>query len=406
MLTSNPSSGPGTSPTPIGITQSFLFTPLVYVDMKPLNPSKEYQARGMTLVTITALSSGPIAARHGDIQISGGQISFGVFSTLVGSVSTDNNQAVGSVERDVYLLGTTPGGLQIARVRLNYINAFSKYRYFDPKELKFSSTPPRADVKDQRKIYLPGSFTSGNVFYSPYFSTFILIYFNKFADSTFYIRYLNLDNPLGDDEIWVKGGKHGKGIQAEDAEALIRYTWSSEQKLYTSSPGKGGFNYAGNAHPEYFNRQYFAKSLYPDGIQEDQRRNDWYGSGLIKESDAGGDGKYLLLSWTSQIQMDKESGIYQVQLALVQFDNIPTKPRVSASTPSTAVPTSAILPLQSGANHKSSGVGLNVIPTGWGLEGDTLSSFWSHENWGTYHVLRIALTILLLSILALGALIL
>ena len=139
------------------------------------------------------------------------------------------------------------------------------------------------------------------------------------------------------------GGKNGKGIQQEDAEALVKYTWSPEQKLYVSPTGPGGFNYAGTAHPEYFNRQYFAQSLYSASTPLRQRQNSWYGSSILEEADAGGDGRHLLLSWTSQIQGGQNNGVYQIWLAKVEFDSLPVEPwasstatAVTVSTPSTS----------------------------------------------------------------------
>lgn len=60
----------------------------------------------------------------------------------------------------------------------------------------------------------------------------------------------------------VQGWEYGKGPQAEDVEAVFRYAWSSKQVLYKSPPGPKGFNYAGLAHPEFFNNQYHAKWVY------------------------------------------------------------------------------------------------------------------------------------------------
>lgn len=331
-------SGPGTSPTPFSTTQAFLFAPLVYVDPRPQDPSGKYNARGMTLISITAPSSGPVATRQVELGIAGTEVGFGGFATLLGSASTDkkSEERRERNEPDVYLLGMATGGLQIARVGLNKIESFDEYEHFNPKDGgKFSSKAPSLDLDDETQIYLPGTFSSGNVFYSPYFSTFIMIYFNKLVDSTFYIRYLNLDAPIGIDKIWITGGKNGQGIEAEDVEGLVRYSWSPQQTLYISSPGPGGYNYAGMAHPEYFNRQYFPKSLYPKGTPIDKRQNDWYGSGLISEAEAGGDdGKFLLLSWTSQLggDSDSDSGIYQVQLAMLEFDEIPAGPDGTTTT--------------------------------------------------------------------------
>ena len=308
--------------------------------MKPQDPSKEYQGRGMTLITITAPSTGPVATRQGDIIIPGTQVGFGGFTALLGRKSLDAFSSQDDRERDVYLLGVTDSGLQLARSDINDLNMFSKYKFWDPQNLKFTSKPPRRDLIDNKMIYMPGTFSSGSIFFSPYFKTFIMIYFNKMVDSSFYIRYLNLQSPLSKDKPWIAGGINGKGIEAEDAEALIRYHWSEEQSLYASPPGKGGFNYAGSAHPEFFNRQYFAKSLYADTTPAKDRFNEWYGSGVVSQNDAKGqDGKFLLLSWTSQKVGGMDSGIYEIQLAVVEFDDIPTtdadaKPTTISSLPS------------------------------------------------------------------------
>ena len=337
--------GPGTAPTPISTKQAFMYAPLVYVDSKPRDPAKKYQPRGMTLVTITAPSSGTVATRQGGLLIPGTQVPFGDFASLLAFPSTDSATGNPSTDRDIYLLGTTDTGLQLARVGAGDINDRSKYLYFQPSFLNFTSQSPDPKITDYRAIYLPGTFTSGRVFYSPYFHTFVMIYFNKMVDSTFYIRFLDLERNLGESKRWVRGGKDGAGIQAEDAEALLWYGWSPEQKLYASPPGKGGFNYAGTAHPEYFNRQYYAASLYSDGTPAAKRQNDWYGTNLVKEEDAGADGRHLLLSWTSQITGGFDSGIYEIQMAKVEFDEIPPKPKSAESTPS-AAPTKGSRPAQ------------------------------------------------------------
>lgn len=327
--------GPGTSPTSISTTEAFLFAPLIYVDSKPQDPSKEYQARGMTLIAIQAPSSGPVAARQGDLIIPGQEVPFGGFSALLGYQSTDALPNKGAPDRDVYLLGATNAGLQLARVGIKDITTFDKYTFWNPETQNFTMSPPRPMVNDPRHVYQPGTFSSGSVFYSPYFKTFVMIYFNKMVDSIFYIRYLMLNEPLSTDPTWPAGGKNASGIIAEDAEALVKYPWSVEQKLYASPPGKGGFNYAGVAHPEYFNRRYFAKSLYTGNTPAKSLFNAWYGSRLIAEKDAGGDGKNLLLSWTSQKVGGTDNGIYEIQLAMIEFDDIPAEADVGASPTAT-----------------------------------------------------------------------
>lgn len=342
----------------------------------------------MTLISISASSNGPVAKRQGDLIISGREVAYGGFSSLLGYTSTANPQDLD--KRDIYLLGITDGGLQLARSRVEVLTDFSKYRFWDPVQLTFINTPPKLDEKDYKKIYLPGSFTYGSVFHSPYFNTFIMVYFNKFVDSTFCIRFLDLNNPIGQDPIWPKQGKNGTGIAPEDIEALVKYPWSPEQELYRSPPGKGGFNYAGMAHPEYFNRQYFAPSLYPPGTSASRRRNLWYGSNTVSEKDAGGDGKHLLLSWTSQLRGGFNNGIYQVQLAKVEFDTIPENSdgnfpsaAASSSMPALSLASNATSPTVTTTNApctsfvKPSGVAL----TSTGSADRTAQQPWSPESW-------------------------
>lgn len=347
--------GPGTSPTSISTTQAFLFAPLVFVDYKPQDPSKEYQSRGMTLITIDAPASGPVAQRQGDLVIAGTEVPYGGFATLIGFKSTSKPPDSGG--RDVYLFGMTTRGLQVARVSINDIRDFSKFTFFDPKLRSFSDKPPNNDLHDDSGIYLLGTFSSGNIFYSPYFATFVLIYFNKMVDSTFYIRYLDISKPLTtNDEIWMTGGKHGHGIAPEDVEAIVMYPWSAEEKLYTS-PVAQGFNYAGMPHPEYFNRQHFAPTLYSPGTPNDRRINDWFGGSMIPESNSGSDGKNLLLSWTSQLKAGTDTGIYQVQLAIIEFDDMPNESAPSAAEGMKPTPTG-----KQGPHPKNTA--LNMIPKG------------------------------------------
>ncbi|KAI9702523.1 MAG: hypothetical protein M1836_001003 [Candelina mexicana] len=347
---------PGTSPTLISTRQAFMYAPLVYVDSKPKDPTKLYQPRGMTLMSMLAPDSGPQAARLGDLIFPGNEIQFGGFATLLGFPSTETATTRATDDRDIYLLGVTDAGLQLSRVRLDDIKDHSHYTYFHPRFSNFTDKIPNMDIVDENNIYLPGSFSSGSVFFSPYFKTFLMVYFNRMVDSTFYIRYLDLDQPTEDSELWVKGGKKGAGIQHEDAEAIIRYVWAPEQRLYVSPQEQGGFNYAGQAHPEYFNRQSLAPSLWPNKTPASKRQTDWYGGDLLRESDAGGDGRHLLLSWTAQKRGGFDSGLYEIQLAKVEFDAIPP------STTASFIPPKANTTAKSDAHSISSIFNMHV---GW-----------------------------------------
>lgn len=343
----------------------------------------------MTLISIAASSSGPTVDRQGDLIISGLQVAYGGFSSVLGYTSTAKPQDLN--DRDVYLFGMTEAGLQLARASVGQLTDFSKYSFWDPTQLRFIKNPPELGEKDFKRVYLPGTFSSGSIFYSPYFHTFLMVYFNKYVDSIFRIRFLDLNAPLGDDPTWPKQGKRGKGIAPEDVEALVKYAWSPEQELYKSPPAKGGFNYAGMAHPEYFNRQYFAPTLYPKGTSASERRNQWYGSSLVSEKKAGGDGKHLLLSWTSQLRGGFGSGIYQVQLAKVEFNTIPDNPRgdflsaaVSSSTPTLSLAPSvqgpSVTPAAPSGPHTLPSRPSSTALTSTGCAGHITQRWWSPDS--------------------------
>ena len=175
----------------------------------------------------------------------------------------------------------------------------------------------------------------------------------------------------------------------EDAEALVKYAWSPQQTLYSSPPGQGGFNYAGTAHPEYFNRQYFAQSLYPQNAPSDQRQNAWYGSTILSEDDAGGDGRHLLLSWTSQLQGGMDNGIYQIWLAKVEFDS--TSGELTGN-PSSAPSASAAA---TSGSQQPSRTPENMMPN----SGSRIATVFGHHEWGDSCVFE-AFTHMLLSIIA------
>lgn len=127
--------------------------------------------------------------------------------------------------------------------------------------------------------FLNGTFSSGNIFFSELYQTFLIIYFNRLVDNSFYIRYLDRERPLFD----LKGAAHkddatwgiNKNLTANDVEAIVRYAWSSQYKLYETKQGKGGFSYAGSVSVNYF-------AGLP-GIKEKSDKTNW-----------------VLLTWTEQ----------------------------------------------------------------------------------------------------------
>ncbi|KAI9824943.1 MAG: hypothetical protein M1826_007195 [Phylliscum demangeonii] len=333
---------PGTAPTPVNRTHAYLHAPVVYVDSKPQDAAPMYVSRGITLLWMTAGTDGPSTFRTRGLLFPDGHVPFGSFASVVGSASRDRASPRSPDARDVYVFGVADGGLQLARVALDKINNLSAYTYFNPATGAFTAKSPDMHTSEPQAIYLPGTFSSGDVFFSPYFRTFLFIYFNKLADSTFYLRFLDLQQPLH-----PNGDSDGDrdGIGPNDVDAVARYAWSDAQILYRTTPGAGGFNYAGATHPEYFNRQYYPTTAHFDDPFGNGPGNDWYGGGQVSESDwefdgdANNDGRHLLLSWTAQVRAASGGDaavLYEIQLAHIAFDDIPARavvaPDVSSAT--------------------------------------------------------------------------
>ena len=313
--------GPGSSPTSVQPSKAFFYAPVVYVNLKPDGVTQIYETKSTTFISVDLPEDGkaPIARRRNNIDLSDDGVAFGDFGTLLGYTDTEEPH-----KRDVYLLGRADSGLQLARVALEDCLDPSRFTYYTPSLQKFTSSLPLRSLSALHDIYLSGSFSSGSIFYSCYFKTFLLIYINNFADSTFRLRFLDLNAPRALSDTWPRGGRNGQGIVAEDSEAIAQYAWSEEQVLYISPNGNSGYNYAANAHPEYFNRHFYANSLYAHDTPKQKRQNEWLGSSLVNERKAGGDGKHLLLSWTAQVRDGRGSGVlWEIWMAKVEFADLP-----------------------------------------------------------------------------------
>ncbi len=277
----------------------------MHVDSASADPAAMYQQRGVTLISVMAPVDGPKAVRINPLLFREHEIPFGVFAAVVGYVSA-NTSASGSLKQNssssssssdndhaddinnnryVYLLGVATAGLQLARVPLGQVNDSAAYTYFRPRTGTFGRDAPPLNATNttDADVYLAGSFSYGTLFHSPYFRTFVLVYMNKLADSTFYIRFLDLRRPRAGPALaakmdgWLRNGTYEKderggfggsggggggigGIGPEDVDALARYAWSPAQVLHRTPPGKGGYSYAGAVHPEYFSRRYYPRS--------------------------------------------------------------------------------------------------------------------------------------------------
>ncbi|KAK3061427.1 hypothetical protein LTS18_006296, partial [Coniosporium uncinatum] len=321
--------GPGANPTPISTTEAFLFVPLVYVNSRPTANEALFSDRGLGLISIHATPSGPLATRHGSTIIPGEQIAYGNFAALIGCTTPKSlPDCPPTSDPTVFLFGMDLHGLQLANATLSTLSNFSAYSFFDAKTSTWSSHPHEPEMTDESAVYLPGTYTSGSIFFSPYFRTFLLVHMNHDADNKIYIRYLDPRSPRTPPppSSSLPASSTGAASQAppapppppdltpETLSALTHYNWSSPQTLHTTTPPSKSFNYAAQAHPEFFNRAYYPPSF--------GAASPWLGGGTVvapPHDDDSADGKHLLLSWT----VSAEQGRYGVQMARVEFDTLP-----------------------------------------------------------------------------------
>lgn len=168
----------------MALDKALIYAPIVYVDSEQKDPSKEYQFRGLTLITISVSQHGPMASRVVNLVIPKTEIPFGGFAALYGYQAADPHDGSVSNRRDLYLFGIASNGMQLAKVDIENAEDYSQYSFYNPRLVDFVTTAPNLDLSSAAELYLAGSFSSGNVFYSCYFHTYILLYLNTFADST------------------------------------------------------------------------------------------------------------------------------------------------------------------------------------------------------------------------------
>lgn len=92
------------------------------------------------------------------------------------------------------------------------------------------NTPPKPN---EAKPIIPNVYSSGDIFWSPLFGTYVAVYMLSIADSTFRYRY---------------------ALPDANGKVCLTGQWSEDYVLYDSSEVKNGgygFNYAGHAYPHY-----------------------------------------------------------------------------------------------------------------------------------------------------------
>ena len=219
-------SGPGTNPLAVSPALAWLWAPVVRVSNVTSENSKtiqqDYTYQYTTLAMLDDTKSGLAVARSSDrlfaidshTELSGKLSPFGCFANLGGKTSECYNEHfLVCRQHFVYLLGVYGDGLQLARLPLHDIGkSESAYEFWQSEYCNFSLPGDSSKLLPSSKSYLQGSFSTGSVFYNPFSETFVLVYMNANADSTLYVRYLDLNIPLcaGNGTVWQKAASIGK----------------------------------------------------------------------------------------------------------------------------------------------------------------------------------------------------
>lgn len=128
--------------------------------------------------------------------------------------------------------------------------------------------------------FLKGMFGSADVFYSPRHLTFIAVTLT--FSNVFNFQYLMANVPILP--------SYAGGSEADIAENLVKYQWSTAQTLYTTPTPEVFIAYTGGPHLGYFD-----------------------------EDDITNGGSKMLLTWTAKT-LNGENGGYNHMSAVITWD--------------------------------------------------------------------------------------
>ncbi|KAK9248164.1 hypothetical protein V1506DRAFT_511827 [Lipomyces tetrasporus] len=115
----------------------------------------------------------------------------------------------------------------LAKAPVNTIADLSTWQYYNASSGTWSSTMPVPTARQQSAAVIRNSipFSTGTVFFSEYHNAFLLVFLDNWADSKF--RVLSAPSPVG--------------------------PWTTNNLvIWAMTPGPGGYDYGGVAHPIYY----------------------------------------------------------------------------------------------------------------------------------------------------------
>ncbi|KAL8989211.1 MAG: hypothetical protein Q9177_001859 [Variospora cf. flavescens] len=224
---------------PLDAETGIIYAPIVYDNVNMETREAVFTYTGNTLLRVTAGGrGGPVARRPIRKLFEQSEPEWGV----AGAYRSWGPSGIGGTDGSVYLFGGVSGGMLMARVAADSIEDRDAYEYWTGSS--WTSIMPSTTSK---AFFIEGPIMDIDIFFSPRHMTFIAVYLTKYADSTFYYRYLIAPNAI------IPGYAPGGDKNSDYAENLLKYDWSEEQVLYKAQTGLGGsFIYSGGVHTRYF----------------------------------------------------------------------------------------------------------------------------------------------------------
>ncbi|KAI9889261.1 MAG: hypothetical protein M1814_005636 [Vezdaea aestivalis] len=255
---------PESSIIPLNATTALLYSPIVYLEVNMQSKNFKYTYTGSTLLAITAQApGGPRAVRLVNKLFSQDEPEWGT----IAAIRSYGSSGAGGNDGRLYVFASVKAGLLVGRVEVGQITNKTSYQYWNGLSWGF-----KMPDLSSTSVILPGPSMDGDMFYSPYHSTFIFVYLTPYADNTFYFRYLLTDKPII--PAYVNGGSNEDYV-----ENIVKLKWSDPQVLYKASPGPTG------------------KYIYAGGVQ----------AGYYDGDDITNGGKKMMLSWTAPTGGDPSS---------------------------------------------------------------------------------------------------
>jgi hypothetical protein len=127
-----------------------------------------------------------------------------------------------------YFAADGESGLKVARSAVDAYADVSQWEFYDGQSWNAGASARLSP--DSTGNIIDGYFSSGNVFWSEKYNTFMIVYMTSYADNKLYYRYI------------------------KDSSASITGEWSDEYLLVDTSNklnGGYGYNYAGHAYPDF-----------------------------------------------------------------------------------------------------------------------------------------------------------